>query len=263
MRSISIGDRTVSTFILGGNPFSGFSHQTCEEDNRMLHYFSAENIKKLFRQAETLGINTLIARADFHICRTLLEYWDEGGTLQWFAQTCPELGPSEVSIQRAIKFGASAVYIHGGVMDKYLADGEIRSVQGLLDEIRSAGKSAGIAGHNPGVFREAEKVLDTDFYMCCHYNPSDRSKQAEHVHGATECFADEDRSEMTDLIQDLSRPVIHYKIMAAGRNDPEEAFAFTASKMRDTDAVCVGVFPKDNPDMLEQDVRLLEKYTAK
>ena len=42
MRSISIGDRTVSTFILGGNPFSGFSHQTCEEDNRMLEKYTAK-----------------------------------------------------------------------------------------------------------------------------------------------------------------------------------------------------------------------------
>jgi hypothetical protein len=62
---------------------------------------------------------------------------------------------------------------------------------------------------------------------------------------------------MTELIQGLSRPVIHYKVLAAGRNHPEEAFAYTARSMRDTDAVCVGIYTKENPHMLEKDVELL------
>ena len=62
---------------------------------------------------------------------------------------------------------------------------------------------------------------------------------------------------MTGLIQGLSRPVIHYKIMAAGRNEPEEAFATAARNMRDSDAVCVGVYTQDDPYMLKQGVALL------
>ena len=67
---------------------------------------------------------------------------------------------------------------------------------------------------------------------------------------------------MTDLIPQLSRPVIHYKILAAGRNDPKEAFAFAASKLRANDAVCVGIYQKDKPGMLQEDVRLLEESLA-
>jgi hypothetical protein len=47
--------------------------------------------------------------------------------------------------------------------------------------------------------------------------------------------------------------------MAAGRNDPPAAFAYAASKMRLNDAVCVGVYQKDHPGILRQDVRLLEE----
>ncbi len=47
--------------------------------------------------------------------------------------------------------------------------------------------------------------------------------------------------------------------MAAGRNEPKAAFAFAASKMRTNDAVCVGVYPKDRPGMLAEDVHLLEE----
>ncbi len=63
---------------------------------------------------------------------------------------------------------------------------------------------------------------------------------------------------MTGLIQQLSRPVIHYKILAAGRNDPAAAFAFAAAKMRANDAVCVGIYQKDRPGILREDVQLLE-----
>ena len=64
---------------------------------------------------------------------------------------------------------------------------------------------------------------------------------------------------MTDLIQRLSRPVVHYKIMAAGRNDPSAAFAYAASHMRLNGAVCVGIYQKDRPGILRQDVKLLEE----
>ncbi|HYN01688.1 MAG TPA: hypothetical protein VE359_04525, partial [Vicinamibacteria bacterium] len=66
---------------------------------------------------------------------------------------------------------------------------------------------------------------------------------------------------MTDLIQTLSRPVIHYKILAAGRNDPEEAFATCAGRMRSQDLACIGIFSGDDPGMLETDVQLFEKHS--
>jgi hypothetical protein len=47
--------------------------------------------------------------------------------------------------------------------------------------------------------------------------------------------------------------------MAAGRNDPEEALEFVAQHLRPQDAVCVGVFMKDNPKMLEENLRYLEQ----
>ena len=119
---------------------------------------------------------------------------------------------------------------------------------------------AGIAGHTTAVFEWAERNLDVDYYMCCYYNPTPRTDDPEHVHGAVEEYREEDRRAMTDLIQGLSRPVIHYKILAAGRNDPDEAFAYCAARMRPQDLACVGVFTGDDPRMLETDVRLFEQH---
>jgi len=261
--TVYLGALPASRLILGSNPFSGFSHQSAERDEAMRHYYTTGCIKATLRSAEALGITTICARADHHIMRMLLEHWDEGGTLQWLAQTCPELGPIERGVQNAIYGGAKACYIHGGVMDNLLANDRMDEVPPAIAMIRDAGLAVGVAGHNPRVFEWAEEHLDVDFYMCCYYNPTSRDKVAEHIHGSTEWFLAEDRQRMAETISKLSKPAIHYKVFAAGRNDPREALSFTAQHLRANDAVCIGVFPKDNPDMLAEDARILEEEMAK
>jgi hypothetical protein len=262
MQYVQIGSRRISRFILGSNPFSGFSHLGVDADQAMRRYYTVARIKETLRRAEALGVSTLIARADHHVVRMLLEYRDEGGKVDWLSQTCPELGPTETSVNRSIANGAIGVHVHGGVTDFMLAQGKLAEVQADIDKIRKAGLIAGIAGHNPKVFEFAEKHLDVDYYMCCYYNPSDRSKKADHVHGAQEKFVDEDRQTMIRLIATLKRPAIHYKILAAGRNDPREAFGTAAKAMRPGDAVCVGISGGEIPDMLEQDVALFNRCLA-
>lgn len=259
MEQISLGNLSVSRFIIGGNPFSGFSHQGHSRDIEMKRYYTTERIKQTLRAAEQVGINTHIGRADHHVMRFLLEYWDEGGSIQWIAQTCPELGTPERGIQNAITGGAKACFIHGGWMDFLLAQGRLDEVPPAIAAIKAAGMPAGIAGHNPQVFEWAEEHIDADFYMCSYYNSAHRDERAEHVSGTPEWFLSEDRDAMTRLIARLRRPVIHYKVLAAGRNPAAEAFAYVAEHLRPQDAVCVGVHTQDNPRMIEEDVALLEQ----
>jgi len=260
---IQIGHLSVSRLIIGGNPFSGFSHQSREKDIEMKRYYTTSRIKDTLKRAEELGINTFIGRADHHIMRVLLEYWDKGGTIQWIAQTCPELGSTNRGIENAISGGAKACYIHGGQMDFLLAHNKLKEVPATITKIKEAGIPAGIAGHNPRVFGWADKHLNADFYMCSYYNPSHRDEQAEHTSGMSESFKSEDREVMVKLIQHLSKPVIHYKVMAAGRNDPKEAFTFVARYLRPQDAVCVGVYTKDYPKMLEENLQLFKNSLRK
>lgn len=256
----TLGKLTVNRLIIGGNPFSGFSHQNPDRDAQMSHYYNAANIKQALREAERLGINSHVGRADRHVMRCLLEYWDEGGKIQWFAQTCPELGPIQRSVDNAIGNGAKACFVHGGVMDHLLAANQLDEVAPAIARLRKAGLAAGVAGHNPEVFLWAEKHLDVDFYMCSYYNPTRRDKNPEHVHGAQETFSDADRDAMVRVIPTLSRPVIHYKVLAAGRHQPKDALAFVAKHLRPQDAVCIGFFMKDNPRAIEEDLHLLEGF---
>jgi hypothetical protein len=262
MQYTQFGKLKVSKFIIGGNPFTGFSHQNVEQDKAMLKYFTCAKIKETLAEAEKLGINTFVGRADNHIIRMLMEYWNEGGKIQWFAQTCPEHRSPEYSAQRAIEFGAKACHIHGGTMDYYYAQGKLDEAKKTIKLVRDAGLLASVAGHRPHIFHWAKDNLDLDYYMCSYYDPSPRDNRPEHVTGIDEYFREDDRKAMVETIAGLSKSVVHYKIMACGRHNPAEAFAYAAKNMRDFDAVCVGICQKDLPTMLADDVRLLEKSLA-
>jgi len=263
MQKVKLAGAEVSRFLIGSNPFSGFSHISVAKDKEMVGYYTVAKIKETLREAERLGITGVVARADHHVIRLLREYWDEGGKIKWMAQTCPGVGPSEMCVKEAAGGGAVGVHVHGGVMDYLVAQKQLDEAKRAVETARKLGMAAGIAGHTTAVFELAEKELDVDYYMCCYYNPTPRENSPEHVHGAEEKFRAEDRARMAAMIKTLSRPVIHYKIMAAGRNDPEEAFSFCCSVMRPGDAVCIGVYTAADPKMIAKDVALFEKYIGK
>jgi hypothetical protein len=262
MEYVRLGQVTVSRLMLGSNPFSGFSHQSPETDLEMKRYFTTERIKSTLRQAEALGVNTLIARTDHHVLRVLLEYWDEGGTIQWFAQTCPEVGDHHTCVSRAVSGGAKACHIHGGVMDYLYVQNKLAEIPPVIQMIRDQGLLAGIAAHNPKVIAWAEEHLDVDYYLCSYYNPIPRDEHAEHIAGLEERYLEEDRQAMTELIRGLSRPVVHYKVLAAGRNDPAEAFKVVTQTIRPADMVCIGVYGRNDPEMLRTDVALFANALA-
>ncbi len=263
MDTVRIGSLEVSKFILGSNPISGFSHQSIDMDSTMRHYFNSTQTKRLFRDAEALGVTAVVGRSDHHVIRLLMEYWDEGGKLKWLAQTCTELGSMEAGIDYAIRGGASGCHLHGGIVDYYLAQGRFGEIPALLDRIHDAGLVAGIAGHNPEVFRRAkQEQLDVDYYMCCYYNPTSRDQDPSHKAGANEWFLEKDREIMVEVIATLDKPVVHYKILAAGRNNPAEAFNYAAKHMRSDDSVCIGIYDAESSNMLREDVELLEAALA-
>ena len=256
---VQFGPAKVSRLVIGGNPFSGFAHQTPARGAEMKQWYTVARIKEALRRAEDIGVDTHLGRADHHVMRTLLEYWNEGGRIQWSAHTCPGVGPIDRGVRNAIEGHAVACFVHGGVMDHALANDGLAEVPPAIDMIKKAGIAAGIACHNPAVLDWAEANLDCDFYMCCYYNPEPRDRNAEMQRGYVEQFLAEDRQRMATRIQSLSKPAIHYKVMAAGRNDPAEAFDFVARHLRPTDAVCVGVHTKDKWDMLAEDGAILEQ----
>lgn len=262
MRKVKIGNVQVSGLCIGGNPFSGFSHQTQERSKEMTTYYTPERIKETLHIAEDAGINTLFARTDKHILGIVKDYWDEGGTIQWFAQVCVEQDDPDAWrkwLKAAIKLGACATYIHGGVADSWHANKLFDTFREALDMMRESNVAAGFAGHNPEAHEWIRDNLDVDFQMCCHYNPTDRSRSPHHIDRG-EKWADEDRKRMLEVIATIKKPVVHYKVFAGGNKPILQAFEIVGKHIRGSDAACVGFFLKDDPDMIQKDIALFEKY---
>jgi hypothetical protein len=254
---VTLGHVPVSRFVLGGNPFSGYSHQNLERSREMTDWYTMDRVKETYRQAERAGVTTHIGRGDHFIMRALREYWNEGGGLTWVCQTCPDVGSIERGVRNAVEGGAKCCFIHGGEMDCRVASGDTEPVHDGIKMIRDHGMPAGVAGHSTKTIRWAADNLDVDFFMASHYNPEDRS-WCPIASGGEELYLEEDRDAMGALIQELPKPTIHYKVLAAGRNEPKAAFDYVAGVYRPGDVVCVGIFTKDAPDMIQRDVDLLE-----
>jgi hypothetical protein len=255
---VAMGRLQVSRLAIGGNMFSGFSHISPAKDMEMTRYYTAARIKATWRQAEAAGVNTFIGRADRHVGRLLREYWDEGGKIQWIAQTASEFGGVQGPISLAADFGASAIYIHGGKMDWLHAAGNMDEALKGVEMIRKAALPAGVASHRPAVLEWAEKQkLDVDFYMCSYYDPAPRTENPMHDPKANETYDTADRDAMVAAIAKLSKPAIHYKVLAGGRTPAAQAFAYVRDHWRTGDAVCVGIYTGDKADMIEENVRLL------
>lgn len=259
MDKIKIGRLEISKLIIGGNPFSGFSHQTIEKNLEMKKYYTVARIKETLKNAESLGVNTHISRADNHVMRYLLEYWDEGGTIQWISQTCAELRDIEGGVKNAIGNKAKGCFIHGGTMEYLFAQNKIHCIHGIIKIIKDAGLITGVAGHDPKVFKWAEENINVDFYMMSHYHPERRDKNPNHTSGVIEVFSNADRQLMMDTISKITKPVIHYKVMAAGRNDPIDTYKYLSKVMKRNHAVCIGIYTKDNANMIAENVKLLEE----
>lgn len=255
--TVSLGGLKVSRFIIGGNPFSGFSHQSRVRSAEMAAWYTDERIVDTLFQAQALGLNACVCRGDEHMVRVLKRFWEQGGALRWIAQTDSQAATAAAGAQYCLDHGASACYLHGGIVDHYIAHGRYDEIRAFVQTVKAGGVPVGLAGHLPADFVWAEESLKLDFYMVCYHNPSARRDVPHHDPAAAEQYPDADRDERTAMIQRLSRPAIHYKIMAAGRADPTEAFAYAARHMRPTDAACVGIYTRDNPNMLAEDIQLL------
>jgi len=255
--TIKIGDLDVTRLIVGGNPFSGFSHQGRERDREMLDYYNVDRIKQTLFECEEAGLNTCIMRVDAHVWRLLHEYRNDGGKLQWIAQTGGLHPTEEGNIDRSVANGAVAHFLHGNVTEKYYKAGDFDRIAALVEHIHSHGIPAGVAAHAPEVHLALyERGIPFDFHVVCFYDCGSVH------HGKGEKFEPEDPPEAVKALQQIDKPCIGYKIMAAGRRDPRESLKFAFDNIKDTDAVCVGMYTGDNPNMAMDNADMVREFTA-
>lgn len=246
----------VSRLIIGGNPFSGFSHQSSARDQEMMDYYSVARIKETLARAEAAGLNTSVMRSDEHIHRLLREYYNEGGRIQWIAQVpgSTEALTFDRDVRRAVAVGAKAAYLHGGLLDRCYAERNADCLAKMVEQMHAGGVPVGTAGHSPDAHLWAHELeLPLDFHVVCFYNCGSLHD------GHGDKFKPEDPPPAVAAIRQIDKPCIGYKIMAAGRVEPREAFEYAFGNIKPGDVVNVGMYRGDRDDMVEENVRIVEE----
>jgi len=251
--TVRIGNADVTRLIVGGNPLSGISHWTSDMDWDMLRYYTMPRLQQLLEDCWKSGINTVQSRGDRHQMRMYLEHRENGGQMQWIAQTASEFRDIHANIDQIASYKPVAIYHHGTHTDNSWHEGKIDQVRDFLKRIHDHGLPAGIGTHIPQVVEYAEEHgWETDFYMCCFYNLARGYKSAPAVQQssyAQEQYQIADRDPMTAMMRQVKKPCLGFKILAATRNtktpqDTRSAFEYAFSHIKPIDAVVVGMFPK-------------------
>ena len=251
--TIQLGDHKVSRLIIGGNPFSGFSHQSRELDREMIEYYTMPHLQQTLDECWRHGINTAQSRADRHQMRMILEHRLRGGQMQWIAQTASEFADMQAHITELADYQPIAIYHHGTHTDNCWHTGNIDAVADVVKMIKDTGLPAGIGTHIPQVIEYAEQhQWETDFYMGCFYDLARGYKSAPATDRnayAKDRFPAGDPDRMTATLRQLDKPCVGFKILAAGRHcaneaQLEDAFRYAFEHLKPTDAVVVGVFQK-------------------
>jgi hypothetical protein len=226
-----IGNVKISRLFAGGNLISSFAHSRdlVYVSSLLRNYFTDEKVMETLEICEETGINTAILRLDNH-CR--------GGQIQWIAQVKMKVNDITSEAKRAIDNGAVGAYVHGGVADSFVKDGKVELLGKAVDFIRQNGAIAGVAGHSVEVPIACEKAgINPDFYMKTlhshNYWTADIQPENDNIWSRTP-------EKTIEFMQNIKKPWIAYKVMAAGAIHPRDGFKFAYEN--GADFICAGMF---------------------
>jgi len=249
----------ISRLVLGHNPFKGHSHCDKDLNGEMLSWFHPDtgNDLAIMRRAEECGINTVqFGGAPMH--DRLQRYAAEGGNLQWIATLydsgsawSPDAPSFEEELKQILDVRPAPIGIQnfGENSDRYFITGNMNLLRDKLKRFRDTGLLVGVCTHLPEVVEYIESEgWDVDFYQTCFYTVYSlvNEKRIDRTH---EIYDDRARERMVDFIKRASKPCMAFKVLKANRFcDSDEALrgalTFAFDNIKDTDAVCVGMWGK-------------------
>ena len=217
MPTVQLGKHRISRLIVGGNPFSFISHAEplLYSPRLFKQYFTHEKVVETLSIGMHHGINTFSGRIDDNVLGFLKLYEKTNGTrIPWFAQTSakPQLGATKQEVEKNIGVaadnGAIGCYIQGESADYLVAQGKLRDLADHVELIRRLGMVAGIGAHQNETIEQVEKTgIVPDFFMKTYNRLGYYAVKPERT---------------SQLMARTKVPWIAFKILAAGRLEPEE-----------------------------------------
>ncbi|MBI5393779.1 MAG: hypothetical protein HZA91_00630, partial [Verrucomicrobia bacterium] len=224
-----------------------------------------------FRLAEQRGINTVLTNPVSS--RVINAYRKAGGKIQWISD-CASSNFKD-AVKGSVDSGADAVYLQGGMCDRFVKDGQIKQVEEALSFMKDQLVPCGLGAHCLETVRKCVeagftpdfwvKTLHKDEYWSAtpeknrqNFDELKGSKEHDRAHDNMWCT---NPKETIAYMATLKKPWIAFKTLAAGALHPRQAFQWCFEN--GADFLCVGMFDFQVVENSDLAVKALAAVTQK
>jgi hypothetical protein len=260
----------------------GFSHRGELLSQLMMEYYTPPQIVKVLQHCESCGINTwqtsLNSRQKDQTTpyERVSETWgmlkETGSQMNVIVLATPRDSDNPDAWDHLQRMKPAALVHHGNVTDRAWVEGKMDQVHERLKKYRDTGALVGCSLHTPEALAWIEdQGWDVDFYMASFYRASrklrDQWNSALNHKPLHEMYLEGIPDLMCPVIRQVEKPVLAYKILAAGRladrsKEIEQAFEYAFQNIKPSDGVIVGMFPKLR-DQVTESARLTIQYGSR
>lgn len=261
-----IGNYEISRVIIGSNLFFGGAHARNLQyvSELMGRYFTEDKVMDTLQLCEENGINTNIGAPE-----EVNKYNKErGGKIQSMAQLDPgyhnwsdddrtdgklSITKEDIreTVEEAAELGVIGAHLLGCRGDRWVKVKRFDMIDEFVSCCKKNGMLAGIGGHDKRVPVVCEKAgIDADYYFKTIHPESywGALKEEEKEPFLVDSFKENDYDCMWEqwpedtikFMNDVKKPWIGFKVLAAGAVHPEEGFKYAFQS--GADFVCAGMF---------------------
>jgi hypothetical protein len=233
-----IGDLQVSRMLLGGNLLTHYTHSRDLKYvyNLCQHYNTEEKIHETMALAEAHGINTLSIHNPPGIVSMLKRYRQRyGGKIQWIicpiAEIKDDMQAYADMAKELVDEGSEALYLWGVRSDVLVNQGRMDLVRKAVEIAKDLGVPSGVGAHDLKVVVECEKNdIPADFYIKTfhhhRYASGPKPEQLQKPYSEIPGYWCRDPQETIEVMKNVTKPWIAFKVMAAGAIPPKDAFKY-------------------------------------
>jgi hypothetical protein len=263
-----IGGLRISRLLLGGNLLTHYTHSRDLKYvyNLTAHYNTEEKIFETMALAEAHGVNTLSIHNPPGIVNMLKKYRRlHNGKMQWIICSTAPVEPGMKAyaddVKALVDEGTDAIYLWGVHSDRLIAQGKIDLIGQAVEIAKDLGVPSGVGAHDLRVIAECEKrKFPADFYIKTfhHHNYPSAPKAHELVNPYNEVpgYWCKDPQQTIEIMKNVTKPWIAFKVMAAGAIPPADAFKYVIEN--GADHVLAGMFDFE----IAEDVQIANKVLA-
>jgi hypothetical protein len=246
----AIGKVKISRLICGGNLISGYAHSRdlIYVSSLLKAYFTEEKIMETWSQSEQHGINTMIFGPDDKAAVAVYKkYRARGGNIQFIGQLAPQKNKIADSIKAAMDVGVVGVGLVGNYGDAWTREESVDKIGEFVSVAQSQGLIAGVNGHELRTILAVEKAgIKPDYYMKTLHSTNywskrqpDQKKEVIDNYGIDNYWCMDPEGTIR-FMQELERPWIAFKVLAAGAIHPKAGYKYAFEN--GADFCAVGMF---------------------